>query len=869
LAAKAALTAALCGVSWLGACAGNEKPESITAGSRAEPSDAMRAVVEAHIFNALDSDQQAKLIAAGAYAPPASAPLDAREGEASPLGDEGYAAVRKVVSREVFDRMMPIHQRALVHMMEMQADGQRPPSLCFAPGTDDAIVTAFNVAANGPFNSRFQVGNRWTQTATNGTIAGGSAATNKPVTLTYSFVPDGTIVPTLTSATAPSNLFARMAQIYGTDPTVWQAVYAQVFTRWSQVTGVRYVYEPHDDGVAIGAANSSGVLGVRGDCRFSGTALDGNYNVLAFNYFPGPNGGGDSVLDTNDSFFATTTTNSIRLRNTLAHEHGHGLGMNHVCPTNSTKLMEPFISTTYDGPQVDDIMLGQRYYGDTYEPNDTAATATIFTDLDASGHTIPNLSINGQADVDWFKFTLAAPGHVTITATPIGGAYLDGAQNSDGTCSAGTIYNAGTINSLVATIVAADGTTVLDASLPAAQGQAVQAEASVPAGVFYAKISAGKNNDFIQGYNLAYISSPSPGLVFRMPSGAPQRVSPTAGASVSARITAVTDAIAPNSPTLWYRTGTGAFQGVAMTAAAGGVYSANIPASPCGSTLQYYIGASGVASGPATYPAGAPSNVLTAVVNDESVIFFDDFSTDKGWSYAASDDTATAGQWIRGTPVASSSPSGLRAQTGLCYSGTQCAFTGQNVAGQAASSGDVDGGTTSLTSPPMDLSTASDPVLSYARWYFNDAGTSPQTRTFRVLISNDGVNWIPVETVGPTGPQVDGGWFATSFHVNTLLTPGAAVHVRFVADDAAGTDAATVEAAIDDFKVASYPCVGATQPPPCAVDFDGSGTLAVQDVFAFISAWFAGDPRADWDHSGSLAVPDVFAFLNAWMAGCP
>jgi hypothetical protein len=58
-------------------------------------------------------------------------------------------------------------------------------------------------------------------------------------------------------------------------------------------------------------------------------------------------------------------------------------------------------------------------------------------------------------------------------------------------------------------------------------------------------------------------------------------------------------------------------------------------------------------------------------------------------------------------------------------------------------------------------------------------------------------------------------------------------------------------------------------PPPCAVDFDGMGGVSVQDIFAFLNAWFAGDPRADFDGMGGIAVADIFAFLNAWFIGCP
>jgi hypothetical protein len=47
-----------------------------------------------------------------------------------------------------------------------------------------------------------------------------------------------------------------------------------------------------------------------------------------------------------------------------------------------------------------------------------------------------------------------------------------------------------------------------------------------------------------------------------------------------------------------------------------------------------------------------------------------------------------------------------------------------------------------------------------------------------------------------------------------------------------------------------------------------SGTLEVADIFAFLNAWFAGDPRADFDGESGLQVADIFAFLNAWFAGC-
>jgi hypothetical protein len=32
--------------------------------------------------------------------------------------------------------------------------------------------------------------------------------------------------------------------------------------------------------------------------------------------------------------------------------------------------------------------------------------------------------------------------------------------------------------------------------------------------------------------------------------------------------------------------------------------------------------------------------------------------------------------------------------------------------------------------------------------------------------------------------------------------------------------------------------------------------------------WFASDAAADFDGNGTIAVPDIFSFLSAWFVGC-
>jgi hypothetical protein len=52
-----------------------------------------------------------------------------------------------------------------------------------------------------------------------------------------------------------------------------------------------------------------------------------------------------------------------------------------------------------------------------------------------------------------------------------------------------------------------------------------------------------------------------------------------------------------------------------------------------------------------------------------------------------------------------------------------------------------------------------------------------------------------------------------------------------------------------------------------AADHDMSGAVAVPDIFAYLSDWFAGSPRADCDTDGVCTVPDIFGFLTAWFGG--
>lgn len=351
-----------------------------------------------------------------------------------------------------------------------------PAAICFAPDADPDAVAAFHAAMDAA-RPRSNPVDHWTTTA-----HGATGPEGAPIILTYSFVPDGTSIPQSSwSAGGASRLHDFMDDLYGA-PDVWMPLFHQTFERWSALTGVTFVYEPNDDGAPL-SSNSPGVLGVRGDVRLSAVALDGNGNILAYNYYPNF---GDMVLDAGDTWYNTTTNDSRRLRNVIAHEAGHGLGLDHVCPLQQTKLMEPFLATTFDGPQHDDIRGVQHLYGDTAEPDDSPTTAFDLGELPRAPVLIgapppPALSLGAvrslvrAGDEDWLRFTLDAPSTLLLTLVPIGGSYFDADQecpDQSGECCREGVTNSRTVSDLNLQVLDAAGGAVLAEADSAAPGMA-------------------------------------------------------------------------------------------------------------------------------------------------------------------------------------------------------------------------------------------------------------------------------------------------------------------------------------------------------------------------------------------------------------
>ena len=342
------------------------------------------------------------------------------------------------------------------------------------------ILTTSITALNQKYASGFQLDSRWTRTATDG----GGLQQGDPTTITWSIAPDGTSIEGFAGEPdAPSNLISFLDGIYGSSgisniqDKAWFNDFNASLNRWSQLTGITYQYEPNDDGAAFSNITTvaTGVLGIRGDVRIGGHAIDGNFNTLAYNFFPNV---GDMVIDTTDSFYNNAPSNSLGLRNMLMHEQGHGIGLKHLNSNDAKFLMEPNLITDFDGPQFDDILGAQRLYGDARETkqggnetiadandlgslniNDSVSIGNDAVDLVVAPTETDFVSIDGLSDTDFYKINVSSNSVLDVALDILGESYNQGPQGGTQ-----TLFNPSTQNNLGVEVLASDGTTSLGLS---------------------------------------------------------------------------------------------------------------------------------------------------------------------------------------------------------------------------------------------------------------------------------------------------------------------------------------------------------------------------------------------------------------------
>lgn len=308
----------------------------------------------------------------------------------------------------------------------------------------------------------------------------------------------------------------------------------------------------------------------------------------------------------------------------------------------------------------------------------------------------------------------------------------------------------------------------------------------------------------------------------------------------------------------------GAYSAVPMTPLDGNLFQAVLPASDCGSRLNYYVSAETLeGSGTFTDPENAPAETYyasvaagteTAYVDNVELLSF-------GWS-VVNDPFLGGGAWVRAEPVPTIFGSALAAPDADATEapGSFAFITENGTPGGAAGQSDVDGGPTTLISPVWQLG-ETDAIVSFKRWHFSVGGL---TDPLIVEATNNSIDWVPVMEI--YGPQSQ--WIEESFSVSEFLEPPGDFRMRFRVSDP-NNDSVT-EAGIDDIVIEELICFLDTpladSAGPRYLELDvlnGMGSFAIlvtgdpqDDDVACVSAYVQPD--------GSLDSEPVFQDAAAW-----
>lgn len=350
---------------------------------------------------------------------------------------------------------------------------------------------------------------------------------------------------------------------------------------------------------------------------------------------------------------------------------------------------------------------------------------------------------------------------------------------------------------------------------------------------------------------MEYTATP---LSIEFPNGVPTTVWTNQATTFPVTITARSETPVSSEAVVRYRSTAGEFVEITLDYLGGDNYEATLPAFSCTSVPEFYISVGGDGGGVATMPASAPSELFSATpVSSQDIVFKDECDLDLGWTASG---TATDGFWDIGVPVGG----GDRGDAPADASGTGSCWQTDNVDGNS----DVDNGNVILTSPLLDAS-APGSMLSYARWFSNSSGAAPGEDTFVTEISDDGgISWDVLEVVGPTGDQVNGGWYVVEFNLDEIagFNPSSSFRVRFIVEDV--LNGSVVEAAIDDVEISSSECLEDNSCPEDVVGNDG--VVDVEDILGLLGEFGTTNADFDIDGSGSVDVGDILAVIAAWGA---
>jgi len=371
-------------------------------------------------------------------------------------------------------------------------------SAIFAEGTDpEVIAKVYNMILKpieDQMNQRYYTGSRW------------PGSTGTPVDIAYSFPADGITMDA--GAGNPNVLHADLNIHFGNEAT-WKDLFRQAFDQWEAFTGNTYT-EVSDNNSFWGASGPLHGGSGRGDIRIWSRTIDGGSNTLAFNFFPGGGVGGDMVFDSAENWSSGASINYRFFRNVITHENGHGMGLAHVCTDAGHRmLMNPFATTSFDGPQQDDIRGMQRLYGDFGEPNNFSSQAFelgVFEPMDTAN--LFGLSVYGSED-DYFAVEVAGSAMIDVSISPVGQTYNMAQQAGNGSCPTGPLFDAMTQHDLRLRVLTSSGSELaLAEDNDAGFGEELEDVTLPGGGTYYVVVdSVDTFNSQTQLYNLFIESS--------------------------------------------------------------------------------------------------------------------------------------------------------------------------------------------------------------------------------------------------------------------------------------------------------------------------------------------------------------------------
>ncbi|MBU1950415.1 MAG: carboxypeptidase regulatory-like domain-containing protein [Candidatus Eisenbacteria bacterium] len=257
--------------------------------------------------------------------------------------------------------------------------------------------------------------------------------------------------------------------------------------------------------------------------------------------------------------------------------------------------------------------------------------------------------------------------------------------------------------------------------------------------------------------------------------------------------------------TLYYRTEGTSFESAPLAHQTGNEYVGEIPGQAYGTYVEYYIYARDALGLESTDPTGAPGDTYAFFVIQTIQLFFDDMEADQGWTVGAAGDDATTGIWERVDPNGTyNGADEIQPEDDHTPApGVTCFVTGNAAVGGGQGDNDVDGGTTTLISPIIDLSgQIGEITLTYYRWYSNDSGSTTND-SWVAVITDDGSQWHYLENLSTS----DRNWTLMEFNLGDYIDFTNQVQIRFIASDLG--DGGIVEAGIDDVEITIFGTAGA------------------------------------------------------------